>query len=436
MSSKRKFKRNKQKSVKAEQSISQQAQSSSGSNWVYPLLDGSGNVRAVVDSQGNILERREYDPFGNLISQTGTRQTVYDFAGEPRDENNLIHMRARDYDPNKGRFISPDPIEGSPPNPHAINPYIYANNNPINYSDPSGMYSVPFNTTPPIPPAPVPPMPPSARPPDPAAYWLNKLNVGCNNTNVIHPDSYMGFLNPNPMYQQNCSGLSDPIIASEVGYLQVYGVTIENVCDWERNPNWQPELWLLNARAAISTVKHVVILIAERLNELASFYKYSNRLQDTFSLFRAIIGSLRLKIRPNAEFLIQASADGTITVTWAALDGTRNNSFFQLMVHEIAHMINYRWSVQGIIGDGSSADFPQCYYEPEYSELERNEGYRFYIRSSDADYELVTDALANWFLNGFTGDSAGDLRRDQVTSMLISILSAATRRSDSNASCP
>lgn len=45
----------------------------------------------------------------------------------------LLH-RARFYDPQLGRFISEDPIglEGG------VNPYVYAENDPINLSDPSG----------------------------------------------------------------------------------------------------------------------------------------------------------------------------------------------------------------------------------------------------------------------------------------------------------
>jgi hypothetical protein len=46
-------------------------------------------------------------------------------------------MRARWYDPHLGRFLSEDPIGLA----GGINPYVYANNNPNNLRDPSGLFA-------------------------------------------------------------------------------------------------------------------------------------------------------------------------------------------------------------------------------------------------------------------------------------------------------
>jgi RHS repeat-associated protein len=54
----------------------------------------------------------------------------------------LYHMRARDYDPKAGRFLSRDPDEGNPRTPESLHPYQFANNNPLVYIDPSGQFSV------------------------------------------------------------------------------------------------------------------------------------------------------------------------------------------------------------------------------------------------------------------------------------------------------
>ena len=46
----------------------------------------------------------------------------------------LIYLRNRYYDPGVGRFISEDPIR------YGMNWYVYANNNPLKFIDPSGLY--------------------------------------------------------------------------------------------------------------------------------------------------------------------------------------------------------------------------------------------------------------------------------------------------------
>ena len=50
----------------------------------------------------------------------------------------LIYMNARYYLPEVGRFISPDTIVPEPGNPQSFNRYSYVNDNPVNYTDPSG----------------------------------------------------------------------------------------------------------------------------------------------------------------------------------------------------------------------------------------------------------------------------------------------------------
>lgn len=51
-------------------------------------------------------------------------------------ETGLIHMRARDYDPETGRFLQEDPV--FQPGESA---FSYANNNPVRFVDPLGLYS-------------------------------------------------------------------------------------------------------------------------------------------------------------------------------------------------------------------------------------------------------------------------------------------------------
>ncbi|MEZ4670952.1 MAG: RHS repeat-associated core domain-containing protein [Anaerolineae bacterium] len=107
-------------------------------NWEWPLQDGLGSVRGVVDNSLAVLESRNYDPFGNGFGNTGTSQTNYGFTGELLDGGGLLDLRARRYAPGLGVFASLDPFEGMWDEPMSINGYSYVHGNPVNWTDPSG----------------------------------------------------------------------------------------------------------------------------------------------------------------------------------------------------------------------------------------------------------------------------------------------------------
>jgi len=70
---------------------------------------------------------------------TGSNQN-FGYTGEILDaESGLLYLRARYYDPSIGRFISADPYLGRMAEPVTQNRYIYVHNNPLLYSDPTGM---------------------------------------------------------------------------------------------------------------------------------------------------------------------------------------------------------------------------------------------------------------------------------------------------------
>ncbi len=60
------------------------------------------------------------------------------FVGGDNDPTNLVNIGARQYDPALGRFISVDPIMDLA-DPKQWNAYAYAHNNPISFSDPTGL---------------------------------------------------------------------------------------------------------------------------------------------------------------------------------------------------------------------------------------------------------------------------------------------------------
>jgi len=70
---------------------------------------------------------------------TGSAPSAWGYAGEYQEgQTGLIYLRARWYDPATGRFLTRDPFAGIPTVPATLNPYVYALNNPVMYTDPSG----------------------------------------------------------------------------------------------------------------------------------------------------------------------------------------------------------------------------------------------------------------------------------------------------------
>jgi RHS repeat-associated protein len=81
----------------------------------------------------------DYDAFGNLIHSTGTTPNNYLFASEQFDSDlHLYYNRARYLSTSTGRFWSMDTDEGDFASPPSLHKYLYAGNDPIDLSDPSG----------------------------------------------------------------------------------------------------------------------------------------------------------------------------------------------------------------------------------------------------------------------------------------------------------
>ncbi|MCI0489785.1 MAG: hypothetical protein L0229_24610 [Blastocatellia bacterium] len=111
---------------------------------IYFLEDHLGSTRCVVDAKGDVIARYAYSPFGMPRLVEGKHQTEFLYTGEQwDDEAQLLYLRARYYDPQTGRFLSVDPIPGSPLAPETFNQYAYVNNDPVNQTDPLGLQGWP-----------------------------------------------------------------------------------------------------------------------------------------------------------------------------------------------------------------------------------------------------------------------------------------------------
>ena len=118
------------------------------SGFHYYYQDASGSTSHVANASGQLLEWYRYDldgaPFfydasdnpllgsNNSVRHLFTGQQWYQDVG-------LYDLRNRFYSPDIGRFLQPDPIDfdGDP-----TNLYRYCGNDPVNTSDPSGLWQV------------------------------------------------------------------------------------------------------------------------------------------------------------------------------------------------------------------------------------------------------------------------------------------------------
>ncbi|MDE6624896.1 MAG: hypothetical protein K2K56_00850, partial [Lachnospiraceae bacterium] len=105
----------------------------------YYLYDGHGSVRTLTNGAGRITDRYSYDAYGNLLEKEGDTENEFLYTGEQYNANTgLYYLRARYMNPSTGTFISMDSYQGSIYDPVSLHKYLYANANPVMYTDPSG----------------------------------------------------------------------------------------------------------------------------------------------------------------------------------------------------------------------------------------------------------------------------------------------------------
>jgi len=101
----------------------------------YLHHDQLGSTRLITSSTGSTVGSFTYNPYGSLNSSTGTVTTPLGYAGQYTDsETGFIYLRARYYDSQTAQFLTRDPLERQ-----TRQAYAYANDDPINSTDPSGL---------------------------------------------------------------------------------------------------------------------------------------------------------------------------------------------------------------------------------------------------------------------------------------------------------
>jgi RHS repeat-associated protein len=112
-----------------------------GDEYRFYHNDHLGGVNVITDMTGGRVQLTEYDPWGGVSRNEGDVDPTHRFTGKELDpETGLYYYGGRYYDPEISRFVSPDPFVQDPEDPQNLNRYSYVENDPINYTDPSGYF--------------------------------------------------------------------------------------------------------------------------------------------------------------------------------------------------------------------------------------------------------------------------------------------------------
>lgn len=102
--------------------------------YYHYATDEIGSITHITDVDGQVLNRYEYDVWGNIVEQSETVHNRFKYTGQQYDPvTQQYYLRARFYNPVIARFTQEDEYRGD-----GLNLYAYCGNNPVVYYDPSG----------------------------------------------------------------------------------------------------------------------------------------------------------------------------------------------------------------------------------------------------------------------------------------------------------
>ena len=126
---------------------------SSGTKEYLYIRNIQGDITSIIDSEGNKVCSYIYDGYGNhiVLNQDDNLENdplsighinPFRYRGYYYDEESgLYYLNSRYYDPETGRFISLDVLsilDETKGQINGLNLYMYCNDNPIMYCDPTG----------------------------------------------------------------------------------------------------------------------------------------------------------------------------------------------------------------------------------------------------------------------------------------------------------
>lgn len=109
---------------------------------MYYQKDELGSPIRLLDAKGGVRTNYVYDEFGNMVGRKAdTEIQPFGFTGYQYDKiSETYFAQAREYSCDTGRFISKDFISGFSRVPITLNRYAYCFNDPICFTDRTGMW--------------------------------------------------------------------------------------------------------------------------------------------------------------------------------------------------------------------------------------------------------------------------------------------------------
>ena len=119
----------------------------------YYIYNAMGDVIGMYDQYGDVIYYH-YDSWSKLVSITNVlgeeitygsfqfniaRENPFRYRGYMYDNTTqLYYLNSRYYDPETGRFVNSDGMTSTGEGISSSNMYLYCQNNPVNFNDPSG----------------------------------------------------------------------------------------------------------------------------------------------------------------------------------------------------------------------------------------------------------------------------------------------------------
>ena len=107
----------------------------------------NGDIIAILNTYGEVVVTYEYDPWGNILSTSGSMAATlgadnpFRYRGYYYDnESGFYYLQSRYYDPVTGRFLNADDTAylGVTETTSGYNLFSYCNSNPVYYKDSFG----------------------------------------------------------------------------------------------------------------------------------------------------------------------------------------------------------------------------------------------------------------------------------------------------------
>ena len=101
--------------------------------------NGHGDVAFITDESGAIVNTYSYNAYGTALICDEKVSNAFRYTGECYDaESGLYYLRARYMNPETGTFTQEDTYQGNIYDALSLHKYLYAQDNPVTYKDPTG----------------------------------------------------------------------------------------------------------------------------------------------------------------------------------------------------------------------------------------------------------------------------------------------------------